>query len=118
MQPHIIVTEDEADVLHFLERALERIKPGARISTATNGAEALAIFQQHGCDLLISDHRMPQMSGLDLLIAVRSLSPVPFIMISADTMIGPRAHAAGVTEFLEKPIGLSVLRDAVLRCLP
>ena len=118
MPLHIIIAEDEDDVLQFLTRAVERIKPGAKISATRNGAEALALFQEQGCDLLISDHRMPQMSGFDLLVAVRRVSPVPFIMVSADAQIGPDAVAVGVTAFLDKPLGLMALRTVVMRCLP
>ena len=118
MSLHIIIAEDEDDVLQFLTRAVERIKPGAKVSATRNGAEALALFQEKGCDLLISDHRMPQMSGYDLLVAIRQRSHVPFIMVSADAQVGPDAVAAGVTEFLDKPLGLGALRTVVLRCLP
>ena len=118
MLQHIIIAEDEADVLHFLVRAVGRIKPQARISATKNGVEALRLFQAEGCDLLISDHRMPLMSGLDLLMAVRSSSQVPFIMISADGLVGEHAVEMGVTEFLDKPLGLHALRAAVLQVLP
>lgn len=118
MPHHILIAEDEEDVLNFLVRALGRIKPGSRVSSARNGAEALQLFQAEGCDLIISDHRMPQMSGLDLLIAVRRISEVPFIMISADGLVGERAAEMGVTAFLDKPLGLHTLRAAVLQVLP
>jgi CheY-like chemotaxis protein len=115
---HILVVEDDVNVRTFLIRALARIKPGARISEAENGAEALQLFNATQCDLIISDHRMPIMSGLDLLIATRRNSAVPFIMISADAEVGQRAVAAGVNVFLGKPIDLSMLRAAVLDLLP
>ncbi len=118
MSYHIIIAEDEEDVLSFLVRAVKRIKPGARVSPANNGAEALHIFEAEGCDLIISDHRMPQMSGLDLLIAVRQISQVPFLMVSADGLVGGLAVERGVTEFLDKPLGLQTLRAAVMRWLP
>lgn len=118
MPYHILIAEDEEDVLNFLVRALGRIKSGARVSAARNGAEALQLFQAEGCDLLISDHRMPLMSGLDLLIAVRRISHVPFIMVSADTLVGDRATEMGVTMFLDKPLSLHTLRTAVLGVLP
>lgn len=114
----ILIVEDEVDVLGFLRRAIERIVPGATLLTASNGREALALFQQQPCDLVISDHRMPLMSGLELLVALRQTSAVPFLMITADTVIAPQARAAGVTEFLDKPVSLNALRAAVLRCLP
>lgn len=118
MTLHIVVAEDDTIVLHFLGRAVQRIKPAASISAVGNGLDALAIVQRHGCDLIISDNQMPSMSGLDLLNAVRHTSAVPFIMVSADKTMKLHAIAAGVTLFLSKPIDFATLSDAVLRCLP
>lgn len=117
MPHHILIAEDEVDVLTFLVRALGRIKEGAHITTAKNGADALTLFLADGCDLIISDHRMPSMSGLDFLIAVRQTSQVPFIMISADSLVETHAIENGVTAFLDKPLSLHTLRNAVLQIL-
>jgi CheY-like chemotaxis protein len=118
MSPTILLVEDEPDVLDFLLRAVERIAPGATLLKAANGADALALFQRRPCSLVISDHRMPLMTGLELLVALRGFSSVPFIMLSADTLIAPQAYAAGVSEFLEKPMSLQALRAAVRRYIP
>lgn len=118
MPPTILIAEDETDVLDFLQRAIQRIVPNATLIPSSNGSQAFELFKQHRCDLIISDHRMPQMSGMELLVAVRQVSPVPFIMLSADTLIAPQAHAAGVTEFLEKPMSLQTLRATLDKHLP
>ena len=118
MTLHIVVAEDDTIVLHFLGRAIQRIKPKATISSVDNGLDALTIMQSQGCDLIISDNQMPSMSGLDLLSAIRHTSAVPFIMLSADKTTKLQAVAAGVTLFLAKPIDFATLRDAVLHCLP
>lgn len=118
MSYHILVAEDDPFVLDVLVRALMRIKPAAAITSVMNGVDALQHFKTAKFDLVISDHRMPRMSGLDLLLAIRKDSMVPFIMLSADSTVEEIAHVEGVTLFFGKPISLEILRPAVLQLLP
>ncbi len=118
MAYRIIIAEDEVDVRDFMVRALDRILPQATVTAVSNGVEALEVFQKDGADLILSDHRMPVMSGLDLLRAIRSLSALPFVLISADSMIEERAINAGVSDFLAKPLSLAQLRAVICRYLP
>lgn len=118
MSHHILVAEDDPFVLDVLVRTLQRIKPAASITAVMNGVDALQRFETTEFDLVISDHRMPRMSGLDLLLAIRKVSKVPFIMLSADSTVEELAQHEGVTLFLGKPISLEILRPAVLQLLP
>ena len=82
---HIVIADDEDDVREFLLRAVRRYAPQAEVTAVVNGAAALEIMRQRGCDLLISDHRMPVMTGVELLQAVRESQPIlPVVIISAD----------------------------------
>ena len=114
----VLIVEDEADVRQYFVRALNNIRPQVELVTATDGREALGLFWYEHFDLVLSDHRMPRMTGLDLLRSVRSFSSVPFLLITADRSIEHVALAAGVTELLSKPISLVALRDIVVRYLP
>lgn len=114
----ILLVEDEADVRRFFARALAHIDESLEILPAADGLEALELFVSQPVDLVLSDHRMPRMSGLELLVAVRARSPVPFLLITADRSVEPAAYAAGVSDFLLKPISLDALRDSVLRYMP
>ncbi|MCU0491262.1 MAG: response regulator [Chloroflexaceae bacterium] len=118
MPYRVILVEDEQDVRDLLLRALKRIQPDATITTAQNGLEALQIFQQQGADFILSDHRMPMMSGLDLLRAVRQVSSVPFVLISADATVEVQARTEGVSDFLFKPVSVAQLRQVVQKYLP
>lgn len=118
MAYHILVAEDDPFVLDVLVRALGRIKPAAKVTSVMNGMDALDRFGTASYDLVISDHRMPRMSGLDLLLAIRKISKVPFIMLSADSTVEELAMHEGVTLFLGKPVSLEILRPAVLQLLP
>ena len=82
-------------------------------------AAALEIMHQRGCDLLISDHRMPGMTGLELLQAVRAAQPIlPVVIISADVTAETAAIEAGVTAFFYKPLTIVQIRQIVETWLP
>jgi DNA-binding response OmpR family regulator len=82
-----------------------------------DGQLGLDAFLADPADLVISDNRMPQMSGMDLLQALRSCSAVPFIMLSAESGVAQRALAAGASAFLGKPVALADLRAAIRSAL-
>ncbi len=113
----IMVVEDEADVRSYFARALARIGPEIEVLTACDGREALALLRLAPCDLILSDQRMPGMSGIELLITLRRSSAVPFVLISADRSVEEAAYAAGANDFLSKPISLDTLHSAVTRYL-
>lgn len=114
----ILLVEDEDDVRRFFARALGHIAPAAEIVQAADGQEALAAFRHARFDLILSDHRMPNMTGVELLRAVRPASQIPFLLITADRTVESEALAAGVSDLLNKPISLAALRNAIARHLP
>jgi CheY-like chemotaxis protein len=117
--PHIVIADDEDDVREFLLRAVRRYAPQAEVTAVANGAAALEILRQRGCDLLISDHRMPLMTGVELLQAVRAGQPVlPVIIISADTSAESAALESGVSAFFYKPLTIAQIRQIVETWLP
>ena len=78
----ILVVDDEQSMRDFLKILL--VKDGHDVLTAKNGDQALSLLEKHTFDLVISDIRMPGMSGLDLLEAIREqFGDVPVIMITA-----------------------------------
>ena len=116
---HIVIADDEDDVREFLLRAVRRYAPQAEVTAVGNGAAALEIMRQRGCDLLISDHRMPVMTGLELLQAIRVSQPVlPVVIISADVTAEAAAAAAGVTAFFYKPLTIAQIRQIIETWLP
>lgn len=113
----VLLVEDEADVRRFFARALTYLCPAIEVVTADNGEAALELLRCQPFDLVLSDHRMPRMTGLELLVELRRWSQVPFLLISADRSIEREAYAAGANDFLSKPIGLDGLRAIVARYL-
>lgn len=116
---HIVIADDEDDVREFLLRAVRRYAPQAEVTAVEHGAAALEMIRQRGCDLLITDHRMPVMTGIELLRTVRELEPsLPVVIISADVTAETAAIAAGVTAFFYKPLTITQLRQIVETWLP
>lgn len=116
--PHIVIAEDEDDVREFLYRAFRRHASSSQITAVNDGAAALAVITNQGCDLLITDQRMPNMTGVELLRAVREHGAVfPAIIISADTSAEAAALGAGADAFFYKPVSLAQIRDIIQRWL-
>jgi two-component system probable response regulator PhcQ len=101
----ILVVDDEQNVVNALRRTLRR--EGYEIFTATAPAEALAMLPTLQADLVISDHLMPNMTGLDFLKRVRTRFPDAMrIMLTghADMQTAIEAINQGeIYRFLTKP---------------
>lgn len=114
----ILLVEDEADVRQFFARALGFIVPDVEVVQAGDGREGFERFQEQHFDLVLSDHRMPNMTGVEMLLAIRAISSVPFLLITADRSVERAARDGGVTEMLAKPISIASLRTAIENHLP
>jgi DNA-binding response OmpR family regulator len=77
---HILVVDDEPRIAEIARDYLERA--GFRLTTAGNGADALAIARTKRPDLIVLDLGLPQMDGLDVMRALRKQSNVPIIMLN------------------------------------
>jgi CheY-like chemotaxis protein len=116
---HILIVEDDDGVRIFLSRVIARTYPSATVEVATNGASALDAVARQPPDLLVADVRMPVLSGLDLVRALRARQlTIPILMISANPELGPTALEAGATRFLAKPPGLVDLQQTLVDLLP
>jgi len=72
-QHTVLCVDDEENILHSLKRLLR--KEGYRLLTATSGAEGLKILKENDVHLVISDQRMPEMSGTEFLAQVKENYP-------------------------------------------
>lgn len=93
----ILVVDDETSMRQLLEITLR--KEGYRVTTARSGRRAVEAFEKASYDLVISDIRMPDMSGVDVLRHVKGVAPeTPVIMVtaysSAETAVDVRVIAA------------------------
>jgi CheY-like chemotaxis protein len=113
---HILVVEDENDILSTLEMVLQM--EGFDVSTATNGKLALEKMRERKPVLLISDIMMPVMNGLELLKQLRSdpdFSALPVIIISAGRP--DPSYPQTWNDFLSKPLDLDKLLETIRKYL-
>jgi DNA-binding NtrC family response regulator len=108
------VDDDEND-LALLERTLA--PEGFRILTATSPLAGLDLLARHGADVVISDQRMPQMSGVEFLSNVRKLYPdaVRVVASVSDDVrtLTDAVNSAGIHKFLSKSWDADRLRAEV-----
>jgi DNA-binding NtrC family response regulator len=100
----ILIVDDDQHVLEVLEARLQ--SSGYRIFKAENGKAALNLLTSHQFDLMISDMKMPEMSGMEVLAKARGLQPgVPVVFLTAYGTIPDAVNAvkAGAVDYLAKP---------------
>jgi DNA-binding NtrC family response regulator len=114
----VLVVDDEVDILSTVKLYL---KDNYEILTAENAREALLIFQSEKPAVIITDIRMPGMSGIELMRRVKSAenndAEVLVITGHGDMDIAVQAVRLGAVDFLVKPIDMKRLKLAVKRAL-
>jgi response regulator RpfG family c-di-GMP phosphodiesterase len=116
--PRCLVVDDEPRLRQVLMRLME--SDGFACSEAGNGAEALEILAQTPMMLVLSDLRMPQMDGIELLRQTRARYPdtaVVMITAVADVEVAVSCLAIGAMDYLTKPFHLEEVRARVRQAL-
>lgn len=116
----VLVVDDQRDVRRVLRAGLETIGLDLQVIDVPSGEEALLVLSNHQIDVLITDVRLPGISGLELKERARQRNPgVDLILITglSDPGIRQRIEAAGVAAFFYKPVEMMEFLDAVKRCL-
>jgi putative nucleotidyltransferase with HDIG domain len=113
---HVLLVDDHAPVLRFLAAAFKRQE--CVVSTASSAEEALDLISDRSFDLVVSDIKMPGLSGLDLLRTVRGQQPdTPVVLItgmpSVDSAVFGLRHQA--YDYLTKPFSISDVQQLVGR---
>lgn len=112
--PRVLVVDDEPDILELLELALLRM--GLEVERANNVSEALRLLGSHSYNLCLTDMRMPDGEGLDIVryISDHNLD-VPVAVITAHGNLDNAVAAlkAGAFDYLSKPVALDQLRALV-----
>lgn len=104
----ILIVDDEVDIISTIKDLIENKLPMCEIKTALNGLDAFIECQQETYDLVITDHKMPFMTGAAFIIALRTRenlsASVPVVMLSAfiDTELKSKLKIQNV-RFIEKP---------------
>jgi EAL domain-containing protein (putative c-di-GMP-specific phosphodiesterase class I)/CheY-like chemotaxis protein len=110
----VLIVEDDDSVARIYRRVLEN--PDYHLTQASNGAEALSLFDKTPFDAIVSDLVMPGMSGVELLKSVRERDrEVPFVIVTGRPAVESAITAVecGALRYLLKPVPPHVLRDTV-----
>jgi len=113
----ILVVDDSSTMRRILKTSLKDI--GLKnVVTADDGDTAWEIVQNDSIDLILSDHKMPKMSGEDFLALVRGSEEykcVPFIMVTAESFQENVMAAVklGVSNYIVKPFSADQLRKKI-----
>ena len=114
----IMIVDDEPANLRVLERLF---RPDYQVVTGPSGAEALALLEQHDVALLISDQRMPAMTGIELMMKTVPIRPqMVKILLTGYTDVGALIEALNsglVYRYLTKPWNNDDLKLTVSRAL-
>lgn len=114
---NILFVDDEGSVLKGLQRMLRRFRNEWEMSFVDSGEAALAHLNASPCDVVITDMRMPQMNGRELLSVVREEYPhVVRIVLSGQADIDTVIEAVEPThQYLSKPCDPDVMRATISR---
>ncbi len=119
--PRILIVDDEEIVLVALRDTLRRL--GYRVTTTPDAVQGLSCLQEHRFSVVITDHQMPRLTGLEFLAQVRAIQPdATRVLITAVlnlTTVLEAINRAEVFRFLIKPWTrgdlLNTIRAAVER---
>ena len=115
---HILVVDDEPSMLKYLQTVLEL--DSYRVTTASNGAEAVEKVQNGNPDLVLLDMVMPGADGLETLQRIRAARPsTKVVMLSCvrDTRKVAQAMRLGAQDYLSKPLQKEEMEEVLRFCL-
>ncbi len=116
--PNILIVDDEQSYRQLLSLVFEA--DGNTIRTAMNGRQALALLEEVPADVIISDVRMPDMDGIEMLRAVRESFPdigVVLMTAFASVETAREAFKLGADDFIQKPFDVEELKLIVKKTL-
>ena len=120
MTPHerILVVDDEEQMRDLLVKVLER--KGYQVSVCGNGVDALAFLEREPADLVVTDVRMPGLSGMEALRAIKELNPdIVVIIMTAFGSIDQAVQAVkeGAYDYINKPFKIDEMLLTIEKAL-
>lgn len=106
----VLLVDDEQGFLEAMNKRL--VRRGLAVRMAGSGAKALAMLEEQESDVVILDQKMPEMDGLQALIAIKARHPrVKVIMLTGHATVDSAVSgmALGAFEYLVKPCDLETL---------
>lgn len=116
----ILIVDDEETLTWSMAKSLSKDKDKYEVLIANNGREALNLLEKNKIDLVISDIRMPDINGLDLLVKIRKEYPETKVIIMTaygSSDVQKEANRRGSLYYVEKPFEISDIRKIVLNLI-
>lgn len=117
MKPkRILIVEDDARVAFLLKEHLSSLGPDYTVEMASSGSQALEQVERHRCDLVITDNRMPGITGLELIETLKEKAPATVTMLMTaygSEELEQAAQRLNVYHYMTKPFPMADLTRVV-----
>ncbi len=113
---NVLVVDDEGAIRYSVSKTLQRV--GYNVSEAASGEEALDIMKKQHCDVVLTDIRMPGLTGVELLRRIKEVAPDAIvILMTGYASLGTAVEALrlGAHDYLIKPSSSQDIRQSVAR---
>ena len=117
---NVLVVDDEETLLLIMVNRFEDYADQFNVYTARNGKEAVNVLETESIDFLVTDLKMPEMDGIELLALMSSKYPhIPAMAMSAFSTpeIEKKLAQMGTLRVLDKPVNFDLLADHIIRGL-
>lgn len=120
-EANVLVVDDRELNLLVVSGLLKETK--VNVITANSGPKSLELMKKESFDLVLMDHMMPEMSGIEAMEQAKKIpgyDKIPFIVLTANAIVGMREMyiSKGFVEYLSKPIDGDLLEETLRRYLP
>jgi DNA-binding response OmpR family regulator len=113
----VLIVDDEETLTWSMAKSLSKDKDKYEVMIANNGREALSLLKKGKIDLVISDIRMPDINGLDLLVRIKMEHPQTKVIIMTaygSSDVQKEANRRGSLFYIEKPFEISDIRKIIV----
>jgi two-component SAPR family response regulator len=117
MKLNSLIIDDDASFRVFLKKMVEKHNSLNLAGMAENGEQAMELLKSKNIDLVFLDVQMPDMSGFEVLDAVKNIDPTQVIITSGSSAHGIKAFDYGITDYLVKPFKQERFDEAISRVL-
>jgi DNA-binding response OmpR family regulator len=107
----VLIVDDEPSIGRIFGLKLKL--SGYEVVSTTSGKEAIELVRKQKFDVMLLDVLMPEVTGLDVLEAVREFSQIPAILFTARTDIFEIARRIGANDYISKPINPDILVEKI-----
>jgi DNA-binding response OmpR family regulator len=116
----VLIVDDEETLTWGMAKSLSKDKDKFEVIIANNGSEAINLLKKNEVDLVISDIRMPDINGLDLLVKIKKEYPKTKVIIMTaygSSDVKKEANRRGSLYYVEKPFEISEIRKIIINLL-